>query len=403
MLTVSSPIRAFDYGDLVELIRSKNIVSIEQLLPELPEELLHNYPLVHHSRSLHGASPDFPRSILFGKDARLILTFNGSADHSRFRDLEIMHFRDDALVFEMRSISFDNGARFSEGNPEVCLGCHGDSPRPIWSSYEYSDDEDVVHWPGFYGSTHDAPTLSVDKGAAFERFRELAEVHPRYRYLKLGHPGSRWYPYGAGAYSHEFRPNNRLGNLLARLNAKRLAHHLRSGSFFNRYPSLSMLWILKCPEASNEGFARFVGERFRRQYPTLAATAAGLSKPSHRMAFMFEKLLSGPEILTWDMTLDPAPGGARFFTGIVGIDELVAAELMRSLPAEHWLKEYYVPWNQRDLYDTFSPGYYDQNVAPGGVGEEYDAAGLFYDRERARAACPQLARDASAELDPAGT
>jgi len=108
-------------------------------------------------------------------------------------------------------------------------------------------------------------------------------------------------------------------------------------------------------------------------------------------------------VLTWNMSLDPAPDGARFFTGIVGIDELVAAELLGGLPTEHWLRKYYVPWNQRDLYDTFRPGYYDENVAPGGVGETYDATGPFYNRERARAACPELARRASPELRPSGS
>lgn len=394
---------AFDYDDLALLIEERDIGSIEALLPELPAEYLENYTLVHHSRSLHGASPDFPRVIIFGPSARLILTFNGKPEQDRFRDLEIMYFRDDEPAFELRSVSFDRGARFSEPNPKVCQSCHGINPRPIWSSYEYSEDKGVEHWPGFYGATHDAPSLSADKGAAFERFRALAKTHPRYRHLRLEHPDSLWFPYGPGAFKHQFRPNNRLGNLFARLNATRLAHHLRSGSFYETYPGLSLLWVLQCPQAADEEFLTFAEARFRQTYPGFAGIAAGLENTKMRLAFMFEKLLSGPEVFTWNMTLDPFAADARFFTGIVRIDELVAAELLSGIAEDHWLKDFYVPWSQQQLYDTFRPGYYELNVAPGGVGARYEALGSFYDRDRARESCTRLAREAANELDRFGS
>lgn len=401
-LAYAAPGRAFDYDDLVKLIRQKNITGIEQLLPELPGEYLNNYTLIHRSRSLHGASPDFPRAILFGNSARLILSFNGSPYHSRYNDLEIMYFRDDAKAFELRSISFEQDVEFSEPNPQLCLGCHGISPGPIWGTYEYSDDNSVEHWPGVYGATHDAPPLGPDKGAAFARFRELAAAHPRYRHLRLEHRASSWFPYGTGPFKHRFRPNNRLGNLLARLNAKRLARHLFEGDFFSRYPHLSLQWLLRCPQAGDESFEAFVESRFRSVYPALAGSATGVEDGNKRMAFMFDRLLAGSDVPTWDMTLDPQPGGERFFTGIVRIDELVAAEVLHGLPGGHWLKSYYVPWSQQDLYDTFNPRYYKRNVAPGGVGRQYQALAPFYDRERARQACPELARHATFEIERSG-
>ncbi len=399
LLMFTSTGHAFDYEDLVDLINSKNITAIEQVLSNLPDEYLESYTLVHHSRSLHGASHDFPRAILFGKDAKLMLTFNGSAGQRRYNDLEIMQFRDEASVFELRSVSFENGVRFSHSNPALCLGCHGADPRPIWSSYEYSEDKGVVHWPGFYGSTHDAPVLNGDEKAAFDRFRARAKTHPRYRFLKLRHPGSQWYPYGAGPFKHQFRPNNRLGNLLARLNAKRLARHLRRGAFYGDYPSLSMLWVLQCPEISNDPFMVFIEDRFRRQYPNLGNVLKRLSGARERVAFMLEKLLLGPTVFTWNMSLEPTIDEPRFFTGIVHIDELVAAELLGGMPRDHWLRDFYTPWTQRELYDTFKPGYYDANVAPGGVGEDYDSVGVFYDRDHARGACQELLRQASSEID----
>lgn len=401
MLSYASPGHTLVYEDLVDLIREEGITSLEQVLPKLPDEFLYSYTLVYHSRSLHGASYDFPRAILFGNNAKLIITFNGKEDHGRYNDLEIMQFRDDERAFELRSITFDNGVVFSEKNPVSCLGCHGTSPRPIWSSYEYSEDEGVTHWPGFYGSIHDAPRLVTEEEKGFRSFRERAAEHPRYRHLRLRHRGSRWYPFGAGPYRHKFRPNNRLGNLLARLNARRLAHHLRRGAFFEAYPSLSMLWVLRCPEASTATFTRFVEDRFSGTYPSFVEARDSAGDSPERFGFMFEKLLSGPELLTWNMELDPAAAGHGFFTGIVHMDELVAAELLRGFTGGHWLQEFYVPWSQRDLYDTFKSGYYDNNVAPGGVGAQYDAIGLFYDRDQARAACPELSRRALSELNAA--
>ena len=105
-----------------------------------------------------------------------------------------------------------------------------------------------------------------------------------------------------------------------------------------------------------------------------------------------------PDVYTWNLALEVAADEPRFFTGMVTIDELVAAELMSSLPAGHWLRRYYVPWTQRELYDTFKQGYYADNVAPGGVGAAYEANGPFYDREYAKGACPDLDRDARAEV-----
>ena len=119
------------------------------------------------------------------------------------------------------------------------------------------------------------------------------------------------------------------------------------------------------------------------------------------VAFVFEKLLSGLDVYTWNLTFEPRPDDARFFTGIVDIDELVAAAVLARLPAQHWLRSYYVPWNQRQLYDTFRQGYYLSNVAPGGVGQVYEQLGPFFDRQRMQMACPRLREEAFEEMNRA--
>ena len=383
---------AFEYEDLVVLIRGKRLTTIDAVIENLPEEYLQNFTLAFGSRSLHGSSYDNPRVILFGTTAKLVLAFNGDPAHSKYHSLEAMLFREDSKVFELRSISFENGIRFSDKNPSVCQSCHGISPRPIWSSYEYSEIEDTEHWPGFYGSTHDAPVLNERERKAYIRFRELAAEHPRYRFLRLDHPETEWYPFGTGPYQHRFRPNNRFGNMLARLNAKRVANDLKRKAFFKSYPSVAMQWLLQCNQAEQDHYLSFIKSLYDRQFAPLSHIKLDQfeSKSVEQVAFVFEKLLSGLDVYTWNLSMNPSPDDSRFFTGIVNIDELVAAAVLSELADDHWLRQYYIPWTQRQLYNSFQEGYYDANVAPGEIGKAYDGIALFFARAHATQACFKL-------------
>ena len=382
----------FDYEDLIALIKNHQLTSIEEVIERLPESYLENFTLAYDSESLHGSSFDFPRAVLFGTDATLVITFNGDPSQRRYNHLEVMQYRQQTREFELRSISFEDDVLFSVKNPPLCQSCHGHDPRPIWSSYEYADIESLEHWPGFFGSTHDAPALNSIEEKAYGRFRKLAAEHPRYQYLRLSHPESDWFPYGAGPFEHRFRPNNRLGNLLARLNAKRVASGLVEKEFFRRYPNISLQWLLQCDQAEEEDYLTFIKSVYDGMYQSSLPVALDQyqSKSVEQVAFVFEKLLSGLDVYTWNMSLDPQPEERRFSTGIVTIDELVAAAVLAQLPVTHWLNQYYVPWASRQLYETFEQGYYATNVAPGGVGRTYDSIGLFFDRDRAREACAQL-------------
>lgn len=386
------PGHGFDYEDLASLIKSKRLASIEEVLAQLPKAYLQNFTLAYDSKSLHGSSYDFPRAVLFGTDAKLILAFNGDPTHSGYLHLEVMQFRDQTSEFEMRSITFENGVRFSTKNPPLCLTCHGHNPRPIWSSYEYTDIEQLQHWPGFYGSTHDAPDLDSVEEDAYTRFRKLAKKHPRYRFLQLSHTESEWYPFGSGPHQHRFRPNNRLGNLLARLNARRLAVDLMTGDFFRKYPNISLQWLLQCDQAEESHYLNFAKALYEDNFGNLAHLDLDRyqSKSVEQVAFVFEKLLSGGDVYTWNMSLAPTPADGRFSTGIVSIDELVAAVVLARLPDTHWVGRYYRPWMSEQLYETFDKNYYVANVAPGGVGQVYDSMGPFFDRDHAKQACPQL-------------
>jgi hypothetical protein len=137
-----------DYEKLVQIIQLCQTKSLEDLLPLLPTTLRSDYTLAYQTFGLQEASADFPRAVLYGRDGKLILTFNGDEGQRGFNTLELIQFRDQTKQFEMREITFDAkrkaAPQFSEKNPAQCLACHGSSPRPLWDNWTF--------WPGhFFG------------------------------------------------------------------------------------------------------------------------------------------------------------------------------------------------------------------------------------------------------------
>ncbi|HSH42323.1 MAG TPA: hypothetical protein VK973_09400 [Arenicellales bacterium] len=395
-LLVHASAFAFDIDDLRELVRDRQLDTVAEVIEHLPPEYHRNYTLAYDSQSLQGSSFDNPRAILFGRTAGLVLTFNGDPSQAHYDAIEAMQYREDSEAFELYSIEFGDGVpRFAGPNPEVCASCHGSPPHPVWSSYEYGERE-TSHWPGMYGSSHDAPALDEREKAAFERFRQRAASHPRYRHLKLDDPDAPWFPYAGGPTQHRLRPNNRLGNLLARRHARQIVAMVKRDDFARDHPRLAQAWLLQCPgtgkAAYRERVTTLFEQRFpRREHPYSHALRDSLA-PGRQASFMMEKLLTGSDSFGWDMSIEKPENTGRFFTGIATIDELVGARWLATLDADHWLSGYYEPWTNRDLYNTFAPGYYQTNVAPGGVGDAYDEILGYYDEERARQACPDLMR-----------
>ena len=386
----------YSYARLVELIEDRGLQRIADVLPHLPADLRSSYTLAYRSRSAQEGSFEFPRAILFGRDAKFIIAFNGHPQQRGFADLEILQFNDQDREFELYRISFAAGVVYSGKNPQACAACHGINPRPLWSSYEYASP-DTRHWPGMYGSVHDAPRFDPTEADAFKRFQDLARGHSRYRSLTLQEPESEWFPYGRGAYQHRFRPNNRLGNLLARLNAQRIAARILRRDFLRRYPNTAWLWLLRCPQV----FAPDVEQHVRRLFTQNADAALHASAPGWSLTRMFEDLLGGADLGSWNLASVDDRAGPRFSTGIVDIDHLVAGALLSGTGSAHaWLGEFYRRWSSRELYDGFQPGYYAANVQPGGVGADYDRLAASYDPALAQCACPRLS--AGTRLEMAG-
>jgi hypothetical protein len=181
-LLLAAPVHAggFDFEALRSLLQRGNGASVDELIASLPFTLRSRYALVFDSRSLQGATFKDPRVILYGPDARLVVTFNGDSSQRGFQTVETMEFQPETQEFRFRELQFpERGSGsaavvVSEVNPERCARCHGIPARPIWDTHPL--------WPGAYGE-HYGGGISAAESAGLASFLAQQPQNPRYRNL----------------------------------------------------------------------------------------------------------------------------------------------------------------------------------------------------------------------------
>jgi hypothetical protein len=150
-----------DFTHFLERISKTSYSSAEDFLRDWKSErpvYFSNYVMAYRSRSLQQATPQFPRVIMFNRNADMVLSFNGHGEHRGFQNIEMMRFDHEKDNFEFYELSFNNNrAELSPPNPVKCLECHQGSKRqnvdarPNWEPYNA--------WLGFYGSIDDSTSL----------------------------------------------------------------------------------------------------------------------------------------------------------------------------------------------------------------------------------------------------
>lgn len=222
---------------LAQLIAERQVSSVERALDLLPYSLRAHFALVFRSRSLQQASLANPRVILFGDDARFVVTFNGQADQRGFDSLEVMEYDDQESRFEFREIKFPGGATptgrvlVSEPDPAKCGACHGHPARPIWDTHP--------SWPGAFGEQYHAPLGQAEQDG-LDLFLSAQPTHPRFQALKnvriFADPNT-FAPTAKFLYSgtETEPPNAALSRLFGALNARSIAHELASAPTFATY------------------------------------------------------------------------------------------------------------------------------------------------------------------------
>jgi len=268
----------FDYEQLVALIQNPNhpVRSIDSLLPLLPRDLLNHYVMVYKSRSLQEASTDNPRVILTGSDAKLMLTFNGEAHQAGYNTLEITQFRDAGKEFEMREINFPQNEKsnvtFSEKNPEKCLRCHQDHPRPVWDTYAL--------WPGVYGSEDGNITLKSPEDVGFQAYLARLKTNPG-RYANLGDLQFR--PFQAEySIQEKGEPNGDVNfnftQAISQLNFERITREIETSPDYDRIKYAFISILNRCNEKEKLEIENFIPQELNMTMVQQGSSYPELSK-----------------------------------------------------------------------------------------------------------------------------
>lgn len=102
--------------------------SIDQVIAALPADYSQFYTFMYQSRSLQAdyTTPQSPRAIVYGPEAKLILTFTQAAKGTDADALELMSWDERTARFTLRELKFDGSGRpqVSQDNPAKCVRCH---------------------------------------------------------------------------------------------------------------------------------------------------------------------------------------------------------------------------------------------------------------------------------------
>lgn len=240
------------YSDLETLIQKKNILSIDDLISELPQDYRAGYTMIYKTKALgrHLISPRRPRILMYGASGNLMMTFNshasgGAARPGEVEYLETIEFKGDRAF--LRELAFDGKSsplsRQVEVNPAKCTQCHGADPKGLWEPYNT--------WPGVFGSLSrggvDFIRVGTGEHSKFQEFLNERLTNPRYASLpfftlslrdldstmtslglKLLRPFEPTKMEEAVTFTdgHSLFTNQRVGMLVARHAFKRLARKL---------------------------------------------------------------------------------------------------------------------------------------------------------------------------------
>lgn len=183
-----SDIQSWD--QFVQIVRTNNVKSIDELLENLPEGFVRGYSLIYRPMALdrHLVSPRRPRVLMFGRYGQFMMTYNshesgGVASSGDRETIETLEYKDSRVY--LREITFDGVtdplAKNIKVNPQKCTQCHGKDPRGLWDPYN--------SWAGVYGSISrggmDFIRLGTPEHQKFLSYLKEKPQNPRYSFLPV--------------------------------------------------------------------------------------------------------------------------------------------------------------------------------------------------------------------------
>jgi mono/diheme cytochrome c family protein len=337
-----------DAAALQALVRAQPLVSVEELLSCLPDDLLSHHTLIHTSQSPErdAVDPLHPRVILFGSDGHLLIAYTGDvAPHAG--QVQVLEWRDAEARWALSEIEFGPKGAEVYAAPAGCYQCHGADPHPIWATYPL--------WPGAYGSANDVLLEGTAEAAQYAAFRAGPGKSPRYAPLQRAGFGAAA-PYFDSPSAAADQPNLHLTKVLARYNARRLQRQLAQSPAYPALRASLLASLLYCSHAPlpaarvRAAQARLDQDR-RAQLKQLpksyfpATAPPGWAEGVVRVQQVAERL--GVSTRGWALTRDE--DSLDLDDGDAGADDLLASaifdDLARTLPALQPLGERVIEGN----------------------------------------------------------
>jgi len=129
-------------------IKTGGITTITELLNRLPIHYKTNFSLVEKTKGEGQSSLKFPRIVLFGSDGRFLVNVSTKPDDPKFNLLDCAELSSETGKWEFSQFDFTNKEPKFHKNPESCIRCHGEEPRPVWGTN--------MDWPGVFGDNEAA-------------------------------------------------------------------------------------------------------------------------------------------------------------------------------------------------------------------------------------------------------
>lgn len=318
---------------------AEKFASIESFLEWVAKEypsFMGSFTFLRRSESLQGASGVFPRAIVYGHDARLLMTFNGDATQAGFDRIELIESR--GSHWEFREIVARDGLKVSPPNPDRCLQCHTTFRHPLWDEYSIwkrafgkHDDTIADLTPESRAKMEKEPWMAdrIIEADEYEAFLAIKDAHPRYKWLTFP-KGSEISPYnyrGTNEEDYRLRPNLRLTNLLSRHHAEAIVARLQTNDCYRAQKHALLATLLKCEihDEFNADLAvidRRVLAARRKRFPGKGASSGDVA--FRTMGNILELM----EMERADFSLATTPD-YKYFEGGYHLNNRVLAELYR--------------------------------------------------------------------------
>ncbi len=121
-------------AELVGLVERNDITNVADFLSILPPFMGESFTLMEDSRSRHLASTEYPRLIMYGPDARLLIGVSSHPSDPLREVVELAELDESTGLWRFSQLDF-RGAFLHDTATQGCAGCHGSPQRPIWGEY----------------------------------------------------------------------------------------------------------------------------------------------------------------------------------------------------------------------------------------------------------------------------